>query len=100
MKHVPRKLYRISLVLKLSGRTLACMLLPVLVGCSPVMVAGSLGSDAGTFGVSGIGTGIGGQLELIGYRKTGGPGGPVSRRWNLGPALQLAGYSAQNDADP
>jgi hypothetical protein len=57
------------------------------------MVAGSTGYDAGTLGVSGIGTGVGGQVEVIKYR---GPRG----RLGIGAALQLAGYSTANDADP
>jgi hypothetical protein len=68
-------------------------MLPAIWGCSTVMVAGGLGHDAGSVGVSGIETGMGGQLELIDYRSAPSP-------WGFGPAVALAGYSTANDADP
>lgn len=49
------------------GFTFSLLVLPALCGCAPVMVGGGAGFDAGTLGVSGLETGIGGHLEVIGY---------------------------------
>jgi hypothetical protein len=68
--------------------------MPWLAGCSAVLVAGAPSYDAGSFGVSGTDTGVGGHIEAIGYRD-----GAGSAR-GVGAAFSLAGYSASNDADP
>ncbi len=61
-------------------------------GCRSVFVGGALGLDAGTLGASGIATGIGAQLEVIGFNQRG--------SFGIGPVLQLAGYSSSGDGDP
>lgn len=48
--------------------------LVALCACSSAFLRGSVGYDAGTLGVSGVETGVGGQLEAIGYLGSGGTG--------------------------
>jgi hypothetical protein len=40
----------------------------ILSGCSSTLLGAGLGFDVGTFGVSGVGNGVGAQLEVIGYK--------------------------------
>lgn len=70
----------------------AAALVPLLAGCGPTLVGGAAGFDAGTLGVGGVETGIGGQAELIFFDRGG--------RWGGGPAFQWAGYRTEGDADP
>ena len=78
--------------MNLQKTSLSLFVLPALCGCSAVMVGGGAGYDAGTLGVSGIKTGVGGHVEVIGYGR--------ARSLGVGPALQLAGYNTAGDADP
>lgn len=66
----------------------------LLAGCGSVATRAGPTWDAGTVGVGGVESGVGGHAELVGYR------GPASRGFGLGPALGLAGYSSSGDADP
>jgi hypothetical protein len=87
--HASRFIERMS-----TGGWLCLLILPALSGCSAVMLAGGPGYDAGTFAVSGIETGIGGQVEVIRYLRSDGGG------LGLGPAIELAGHPTANDSDP
>jgi hypothetical protein len=78
----------------LTACSLWLAILPVLSCTSAAAVAGGPGYDAGTFAVPGIKTGIGAQIEVIGYTRVNHGGLAV------GPAFQLAGYATANDADP
>ena len=62
--------------------------------CSSVLVRGAPTFDAGTFAVSGVETGIGGQIEIIGYT------GPNATGPGVGATLAVAGYNSDGDADP
>lgn len=62
--------------------------------CSSVLVRGAPTFDAGTLAVSGVETGIGGQIEIIGYT------GPNATGPGVGAALAVVGYSSAGDADP
>jgi hypothetical protein len=62
--------------------------------CSSVLVRAAPTFDAGTFEVSGVETGIGGQIEMIGYT------GPNATGPGVGAAIAVAGYSSAGDADP
>ena len=70
------------------------LVLPALAlcGCSSVLVGGSVGLDAGTLAVSGVGTGVGLQTEIIGFNR--------SQRLGVGPSAHLVGYSTSGDGDP
>lgn len=63
-------------------------------GCQTLAVSGGPSWDTGTIAVGGIDSGIGGFLEVAGYRNAYafGPGGALS--------LSLAGYDTDGDADP
>jgi hypothetical protein len=63
-------------------------------GCGSALVGVGAGYDAGTLGVSGVETGTGVQLEVVGYRGADGSG------LGLGPALAIAGYTTDGDGDP
>jgi hypothetical protein len=80
--------------MSLMGRSLCLLVLPALSGCSSVMLAGGPGYDGGTFGVPGVETGIGGQIEVIRYPRADDAG------VGLGAAFELAGHRTYNDADP
>jgi hypothetical protein len=73
---------------------LVLLTVPGLSGCHSVLLSGGPGYDAGTFGGSGVSTGPGAQGDAIKFRRHDKTG------VGLGPALQLAGYSGGNDADP
>lgn len=79
-----------------AGVRTGALLLTVLLlaGCSSVATRAGPTWDAGTVGVSGAESGVGGHTEVVGYR------GPASTGFGLGPALGLAGYSSSGDADP
>src|SRR5688572_16792073 len=72
-------------------RAATVALLPLLCGCSAVLLGGAVGFDAGTLAVGGVRTGVGVQAEVIGFDR--------SRRLGLGPSVQLAGYASEGDAD-
>ena len=72
----------------------ALALLSCLPACSAVRLGAAPALDAGTLGVSGVGTGIGAQLEAIAYRERAGSG------LGAGPALAIAGYTNSGDGDP
>lgn len=72
----------------------AAAAMPVLSGCSSVLAGGGAGYDAGTPGVSGVESGVGGHAEAIGYAE------PRATGYGLGAAVELAGYSTDGDADP
>jgi hypothetical protein len=72
----------------------ALALLPSLPACSALRIGAGPALDAGTLGVSGVGTGIGAHVEAIAYRERAGSG------LGAGPALAIAGYSTSGDGDP
>jgi hypothetical protein len=61
-------------------------------GCASLAVGGALGFDAGTLGADGVATGLGGELEMIGFG--------AGDSFGIGPVLQLAGYNSSGDGDP
>lgn len=73
-------------------RIAALGLLPLLAGCASVLVGGALGFDAGTVAVSGVETGWGAQVEVLGFDR--------AARFGAGPSLQVGGYPTAGDADP
>lgn len=78
---------------KYGGMAVAAIL-PGLSACASTFVGAGPGWDAGTLGVSGVDTGIGVHLEAVGYA------GEEATGLGLGPAVQLAGYDTDGDADP
>jgi hypothetical protein len=63
-------------------------------GCSTVMVGGGAGFDAGTVGVSGIETGVGTHVEIIGYTAARATG------FGTGASFHILGFQSAQDADP
>ena len=63
-------------------------------GCTSIVVSGAAGFDVGTLGVNGIDAGVGVQTEAIGYVDLDGTS------VGFGPAVEIAGYDTEGDADP
>jgi hypothetical protein len=70
------------------------LVLPSATACTSFLVGGGPSYDAGTLGVSGIETGMGGFGEVIVYTASSAMG------FGFGPSLQIAGFNTDGDADP
>jgi hypothetical protein len=80
--------------MKVTSLVLVAGLMGLSAGCSTWMVGGGAGFDAGTVGVSGIGSGAGTHLETIGYT------GERATGYGAGASLHILGFQSAQDADP
>jgi hypothetical protein len=76
------------------GRHLFSLMLLGCTGCAGAFVAGGPSVDSGTVAVSGVTTGVGGQVEVGRFWPSTGP------EWGVALGGAVAGFRSEGDADP